>query len=152
MEKIKIYTDGSSRGNPGPGGWAAVIIEGSEEKIKEVGGREENTTNNKMEMTAAIESLKATEENSEIEIYTDSEYLMKGITLWIHNWQKNNWKTKDKKDVLNKDLWLLLLEETSKRKVEWKKVVGHSGDKWNERCDEIATSFADNKRVTLKMA
>lgn len=152
MDKIKIYTDGSSRGNPGPGGWAAVIIEGSEDKIKEVGGREENTTNNKMEMRAAIESLKETKENSEIEIYTDSEYLMKGITLWIHNWQKNNWKTKDKKDVLNKDLWLSLLAETSKRKVEWKKVAGHSGDKWNERCDEIATSFADNKRVTLKMA
>lgn len=152
MEKIKIYTDGSSRGNPGPGGWAAVIIEGSEDKIKEVGGREENTTNNKMEMMAAIEALKATPTHSEIEIYTDSEYLMKGITIWIKNWQKNNWKTKDKKDVLNKDLWLLLLEETSKRKVEWKKVTGHSGDKWNERCDEIATSFADSKRVTLKMA
>jgi ribonuclease HI len=160
MQKIKIYTDGSSRGNPGPGGWAAVIIfnddklqiPNTESQIKEIGGRDENTTNNKMEMMAAIEALKATRENSEIEIYTDSEYLMKGITLWIHNWQKNNWKTKDKKDVLNKDLWLLLLEETSKRKVEWKKVAGHSGDKWNERCDEIATSFADNKRVTLKTA
>ena len=153
MHKIKIYTDGSSRGNPGPGGWAAVIIfDDREEKIKEIGGREENTTNNKMEMTAAIESLGMTKENSEIEIYTDSEYLMKGITIWIHNWQKNNWKTKDKKDVLNKDLWLSLLEETSKRNVSWKKVAGHSGDKWNERCDEIATSFADGKRVTLKMA
>lgn len=169
MNKFIIYTDGSSRGNPGKGGWAAIIIKNNNDgkfqitpvqrsfsvvgndklQIKEIGGREEMTTNNRMEMTASIEGLKNTPENCEVEIYTDSEYLMKGITLWIHNWQKNNWRTKDKKDVLNKDLWLQLLDETQKRKVVWKKVLGHSGDKLNDRCDEIATSFADNKNVIL---
>jgi ribonuclease HI len=152
MPKFIIYTDGSSRGNPGRGGWGVIIEErdtSNELRIKELGGREEMTTNNRMEMTASIEGLRNTPENSDIEIYTDSEYLMKGITLWIHNWQKNNWRTKDKKDVLNKDLWLLLLEETQKRKVVWKKVRGHSGDKLNDRCDEIATGFADGKSVSL---
>lgn len=176
MNKYIIYTDGSSRGNPGKGGWAVIIIENNDDskfqitpvqrsfsvvgndtclparqelQIKELGGREEMTTNNRMEMTASIEGLKNTPENCEVEIYTDSEYLMKGITLWIHNWQKNNWRTKDKKDVLNKDLWLQLLDETQKRKVVWKKVLGHSGDKLNDRCDEIATIFADNKSIVL---
>ncbi len=155
MEKYQIYTDGSSRGNPGKGGWAAIIIEeklndkAQISNVKEIGGREDMTTNNRMEMSAAIEGLKNTPLNSKIEIYTDSEYLMKGATIWIHNWQKNNWKTKDRKDVLNKDLWLTLLEEMEKREVEWKKVLGHSGHKLNDRCDEIATSFADGKQVSL---
>ena len=153
-KKFIIYTDGSSRGNPGRGGWAAVIIENKsdtqKELVREIGGREDDTTNNRMEMLAAIEGLKNTSENSEVEIYSDSEYLIKGITIWIKNWEKNNWRTKDKKPVLNKDLWLKLIEEINKRSVIWKKVLGHSGDKYNERCDEIATSFADNKHVTLK--
>ena len=153
MEKYIIYTDGSSRGNPGPGGYGAIIIEerdtSGESRVKEIGGREEMTTNNKTEMRAAIEALKQLTENSEVEVHTDSEYLMKGITIWIKNWQKNNWRTKDRKDVLNKDLWLELLEETGKRKVEWKKVLGHSGHELNERCDEIATGFADGKNVAL---
>lgn len=152
MNKFVIYTDGSSRGNPGPGGWGAIIEKrdtNNQIQIKELGGREEMTTNNRMEMRASIEGLKNTPENSDIEIYTDSEYLMKGITLWIHNWQKNNWRTKDRKEVLNKDLWLSLLEETQKRNVVWKKVGGHSGDKLNDRCDEIATSFADGKNPSL---
>jgi len=149
INKYIIYTDGSSKGNPGPGGWGAVIINGGH--IKELGGREEKTTNNRMEMTAAIKALQIIPEkplliNSDemkIEMYTDSEYLMKGITIWIKSWQKNDWRTKDKKDVLNKDLWEELWTETSKRKIEWKKVLGHSGEEWNERCDEIATNFAD---------
>src|SRR3989344_1382886 len=122
---ITIYTDGSSKGNPGPGGWAAVVIEnnygGQGELVREFGGREEHTTNNRMEMMAAIEALKNTLENSEIEIHTDSAYLIGGIMIWIKNWQKNNWWTKDKREVLNKDLWEKILVETEKRKVEWKK-------------------------------
>lgn len=114
-----------------------------------MGGREEHTTNNRMEMKAAIEALKIFPEGTEIEMHTDSEYLMKGITLWIKNWQKNNWRTKDKKEVLNQDLWQELLRESEKRKVQWQKVLGHSNHALNDRCDEIATGFADNKNVAL---
>lgn len=161
MDKIVIYTDGSSKGNPGPGGWGAIIIGNkpirlvalargnNEEFVVEIGGREEKTTNNRMEMMAAIEALKKVSPNSEIEIYSDSTYLINGITDWIKKWQKNNWRTKDKREVLNKDLWEKLLEEVEKRNVEWKKVLGHSGHEFNERCDEIATSFADGKNVKL---
>jgi ribonuclease HI len=145
---ITIYTDGSSRGNPGPGGWGAIIIDG--EKIKEIGGREEKTTNNRMEMMAAIMALQNIPQNSEIEIFADSEYLIKGITIWIKNWQRNNWRTKDKREVLNKDLWQKLLEAAEAKNIEWKKVAGHSGHELNERCDEIATSFADGKNVELR--
>jgi len=149
MNEYIIYTDGSSKGNPGPGGWGAIIFNVGH--IKELGGREERTTNNRMEMVAAIETLRnipekpTTIENSEIkiEMHTDSEYLINGITKWILGWQKNNWRTKDKREVLNKDLWEKLLAETEKRKIEWKKVLGHSGHEWNDRCDEIATNFAD---------
>ena len=151
---ITIYTDGSSRGNPGPGGYGAIIIGAlrqaqgnNEEFVVEIGGRKNLTTNNRMEMMAAIEGLKNTPENSEVEIYSDSTYLIGGITLWIKNWQKNNWRTKDKREVLNKDLWQVLLIETEKRKVEWQKVAGHSGHELNDRCDEIATSFADGLGV-----
>ncbi len=144
-----IYTDGSSRGNPGPGGWGAIVVDHENSLIKELGGREENTTNNRMEMTAVIEGLKGTIENSLVEIHADSEYVIKGATEWIHNWQKNNWRTKAKKDVLNKDLWLALLKEMGVRKVSWNKVLGHSGHRENERCDQIATSFADNASINL---
>lgn len=166
MGKIIIYTDGSSKGNPGPGGWAAIIIEdynrgimNYESRIKEIGGRENQTTNNRMEMKAAIEALKNTPSIEEtrlrkapawqVEIHTDSEYLMKGATLWIKNWQKNNWRTKDKREVLNRDLWEELLFELEKRNVEWKKVLGHSGHALNERCDEIAQGLADGENVEL---
>lgn len=151
--KIRIYTDGSSKGNPGPGGWAAVVIRdnygGQGPHVTELGGREEKTTNNRMEMRAAIESLKSLEQGVQVEIYSDSEYLIKGITLWVHSWQKNDWRTKSKDPVLNQDLWELLLEETEKRNVEWKKVAGHSGHELNERCDEIATTLADGERIDL---
>ncbi len=153
MNKIIIYTDGSSKGNPGPGGWAAVVIEnnygGPGQLVREIGGREEMTTNNRMEMVAAIEGLKKTPLNSEVEIHTDSEYLMKGATIWIKNWQQNNWRTKNKKEVLNKELWLALLEELKKRKVTWQKVLGHSGHIFNERCDLIAQTLAEGKEVNL---
>ena len=151
MNKIIIYTDGSSKGNPGSGGFGAIIVDG--ENVREIGGREEKTTNNRMEMMAAIEAFKYVSKNfadtESIKVHTDSEYLMKGITIWIKNWQKNNWRTKNKKEVLNKDLWQELLMEVENRKVEWKKVLGHSGHESNERCDEIATSFADGIKVNL---
>ncbi len=147
MEKFIVYTDGSSRGNPGRGGFGAIVL--SDDTVLEIGGREDLTTNNRMEMRASIEALKNIKDGSEVSIFTDSEYLLKGITLWIYNWQKNNWKTKDKKDVLNKDLWIILLEEVSRKKVLWNRVAGHSGDKWNDRCDEIATNFADKVEVSL---
>jgi len=165
MDKIIIYTDGSSKGNPGPGGWGAIIFASTQkvggptesvghgEKVKEIGGREEMTTNNKMEMMAAIEALKYVSRNfvdtEGIEVHSDSTYLINGITIWIKNWQKNNWRTKDKREVLNKDLWEELLVETEKRKVEWKKVLGHSGHEFNERCDEIAQGFADGENIKL---
>lgn len=151
MNKIVIYTDGSSRGNPGPGGYGAIVFNG--ENVKEIGGREEKTTNNRMEIMAAIKALKNVPvdiaDTEKIEVHTDSEYLMKGITTWIKNWQKNNWRTKNKKPVLNRDLWGELLTETEKRKIEWKKVSGHSGHEFNDRCDDIATGFADGKYVDL---
>ena len=153
MNKIIIYTDGSSRGNPGPGGWGEIIISNKNLEsriwVKEMGGREEGTTNNRMEMMAAIVALQNIPERNGVEIYSDSEYLINGITVWIKNWQKNNWRTKDKREVLNKDLWQKLLVETEKRSVEWKKVLGHSGHEFNDRCDEIATSFADRENIKL---
>ena len=166
---ITIYTDGASRGNPGPGGWGAVIVfddnsqfsisnfQKNKEWVTEIGGREDHTTNNKMELTACIRSLEFTIFNSQfskkpIQIYTDSEYVMKGITEWIHRWQKKGWRTAKRKPVLNQDLWQELLQvknEVEKylpagRQVEWKYVAGHAGIPLNERADEIATTLADN--------
>lgn len=162
MQKFIVYTDGSSKGNPGPGGWAAILIGAlrqaqgnNEEFVVEIGGREEKTTNNRMEMKAAIGALKYVEEacpNNEIgrvEIHADSEYLINGITKWIYGWQANGWRTKDKKQVLNQDLWEELAREASKREVNWQKVAGHSGHALNDRCDEIATGFADGKKMDL---
>ena len=165
MEKIDIYTDGSSKGNPGPGGFGAIIIKNNnqsqsasrETQVREIGGREEQTTNNRMEMQAAIESLKYLNNNlsvgSQVKLHTDSEYLLKGATIWIQGWVKNGWRTKNKKEVLNQDLWQLLLYEIEKVKekgnLTWEKVLGHSGHKFNERCDRIATSFAEGEAVKL---
>jgi ribonuclease HI len=147
MEKIEIYTDGSSRGNPGPGGFGAVIFDN--DKVIEIGGREERTTNNRMEIKAAVEALRKIAADSEVEIHTDSAYVLNGATKWVAGWQRNGWKTKEKEDVLNRDLWEELVQEISKRKVVWQKVAGHSGHGLNERCDEIATGFADGKKVEL---
>mgnify|MGYP001603292114 CR=1 FL=1 len=148
---ITIYTDGSARGNPGPGGWAGIVA--NEERVVELGGEEAHTTNNRMELTAAIKSIEFAAENfppdSPIEIFTDSEYVMKGITTWVVAWQKNNWRTAAKKAVLNKDLWQELLLVTEDGNITWKYVPGHAGHSANERCDEIATAFADGLEVTL---
>ena len=153
MNKIIIHTDGSSKGNPGNGGWSAIIVYSQQiidnSEVKEIGGSEKDTTNNRMEMRAAIEALKKTEAGELVEINSDSEYLINGITLWVKNWQKNNWRTKDKREVLNRDLWEALVEETEKRNVTWKKVLGHSGHSFNDRCDEIAQTLAEGKKVLL---
>ena len=145
---VTIFTDGSSRGNPGPGGFGAVVI--TDGKVTELGGRETYTTNNRMELQAAISALSIIH-NSElvIRMYTDSNYLINGITKWIYGWQKNGWKTGAKKDVENRDLWEQLLNSTIYRTIEWKYIGGHVGIAGKERCDEIATDFADNKEIKL---
>ncbi len=141
MLMITIYTDGSSRGNPGPGGYAGIIL--SDDHVTELGGREEHTTNNRMELMGAIKALESVSENNNVTLYTDSEYVMKGITLWIQGWQAKGWKTAAKKPVLNQDLWQELLRVSEAKDIKWKYVAGHAGHALNERCDEIATSFAD---------
>ena len=138
---ITIYTDGASRGNPGPGGWGAIIIR--DDEVVELGDAETHTTNNKMELTATIKALESIPER-EVTIYTDSEYVMKGMTNWIKKWQEKGWKTANKKPVLNQDLWQKLLDVSKGRNIEWKYVAGHSGVPLNERADEIATTFADD--------
>ncbi|MFH1608754.1 MAG: ribonuclease HI [Patescibacteria group bacterium] len=154
-DEIIIYTDGSSLGNPGPGGWGGVISCG--EKIIEIGGKEKSSTNNRMEMTAAIQALRLIQDRKlkgkVINIHTDSSYLLNGITIWIYSWMKKNWRNASKDPVLNKDLWeeLFKLEFDLKHKyeVKWTKVEGHSGVKLNERCDLLATGFAAGESILL---
>ena len=142
-DKIVIYTDGACKGNPGPGGWGAYIIHGSDE-IELFDGNP-NTTNNQMEMQAAIEALKyLKEENQPIDLYTDSNYLRQGITEWIFNWKKNNWRTASKKPVANKDLWIEISDLSSVMAVNWHWVKGHDGDPGNERADYLANRGVDN--------
>lgn len=145
--RTTIFTDGSSRGNPGPGGWAAVVI--SDDTIQELGGAEANTTNNRMEIAAAVHGLEKTHEGDEVIIYTDSSYLINGITKWIKGWKRNGWQTKTKDEVLNRDLWEELHELTETRTIKWEYVGGHVGILGNERCDHIATAFADGRDINL---
>ena len=146
--KVTIYTDGSSRGNPGPGGWAAVIM--TEEEVIELGGREDVTTNNRMELSGALFGLKEIDQSGgEVEVCTDSQYVKKGMTEWIDGWIKKNWIGSTKKPVLNKDLWVGLKAEEDRLKnagvkVVWKYVPAHVGVVMNERADMIATMCADN--------
>ena len=135
---IKIYTDGACSGNPGPGGWG-VFIENSG-SVTELSGRDENTTNNRMELKAVIEALKFFTINSKLTIHTDSKYVMDGASRWIINWKKNNWKTAQKKDVKNKDLWIELDNLLNYHDVSWGWVKGHDGIYGNERADYLATS------------
>ncbi len=163
---ITIFTDGSSRGNPGPGGWGALVITNYERqitnedtrttKVIELGGRDDHTTNNRMELTAAIESLRMVHSRKllgDIELHTDSAYVLNGITKWVYGWEKNNWLTKEGEPVLNQDLWSALIEIARQLKLTqdiiWRKVEGHAGIRGNERVDEIATEFADKKLVLL---
>lgn len=138
---IIIFTDGSSKGNPGPGGYGAIIA--YDNIVKEIGGGEAHTTNNKMELTACIKALETVSAGTEVTLYSDATYVVKGITEWIHGWHRNNWKTAGKKPVENKDLWMQLYAVSQGKDIQWKLVAGHAGVPANERCDEIATSFAD---------
>ena len=136
--KYKIYTDGACSGNPGPGGWGAVIFD-QDNKQKNISGSEKNTTNNRMELLAAIMSLKKIKTNSEVVIFTDSIYVKNGITEWMKNWKKNGWKNSIKKPVKNKDLWVKLDKLCEANSVSWKWVKGHSTNEFNNLADELAT-------------
>ena len=140
MTKVEIATDGACKGNPGPGGWG-VLIRGSGAE-KELSGHERNTTNNRMELTAAIEGLKALKRPCAVRLSTDSRYVMDGLTKWIHGWQKNGWRTADKKPVKNSDLWKALLEAARPHTIDWRWVKGHAGDADNERVDQLASEAA----------
>jgi len=141
--KFKIYTDGACSGNPGPGGWGAVIFDNDNNQTN-ISGKEKNTTNNRMEILAAIMALKKIKSNSQITIYTDSTYVKNGITEWMFNWKKNDWKTASKKPVKNKDLWIKLDKLCEKNKVSWKWVKGHAANKYNNLADQLATSALKN--------
>jgi len=149
MKNLVIFTDGASRGNPGPGGWGSVIVDETHGTVRELGGAEKYTTNNKMELAAAVGGLSHSPLQSSVTLYTDSSYVINGITKWIQGWKRNGWKTKTKEDVSNKDLWIALDAAASGKQVIWKYVGGHVGIVGNERCDEIATAMADGETVEL---
>ena len=141
--KYIIYTDGACSGNPGPGGWGAVIL--SEEKNEiNIFGKEKSTTNNRMELMAPIMALEKIKKASKITIYTDSTYLKNGITIWIKNWEKNGWMSANKKPVKNKDLWVTLNKLTKEQVINWKWVKAHAGNKYNEIADKLATEAIRN--------
>ena len=140
MTAVEIFTDGACKGNPGPGGWGAILRMGHHEK--ELSGGDPATTNNRMEMSAVIEALKALKEPCEVRLHTDSRYVIDGITKWIFGWQKNGWKNSQKKPVLNADLWLELLESRSRHRIDWIWVKGHDGHPENERADRLASDAA----------
>ena len=139
MKKVIIYTDGACSGNPGPGGWGAILM--YKETAKEISGANKDTTNNIMEITAVLEALKLLKEECEVKIYSDSAYVVNAFNQgWIYNWKKNNWKTASKEPVKNQELWEELYSLVQKHKVEFIKVKGHSDNEYNNRCDFLATS------------
>ena len=141
MKKIIMFSDGACRGNPGPGGWGAVLRFGKHEKRLHGGERE--TTNNRMELTAAIEGLNALSEACDVQLYTDSQYVRKGVLEWLEGWKKRGWKTASKQPVKNKDLWQQLDEAIQRHQIEWHWVKGHSGNEGNELADELANLGTD---------
>lgn len=146
MNNLVIYTDGGCSGNPGPGGWGTVIIDGT--NITKLSGGEKQTTNNRMELSAAINALDAVVKNTgwrnrHVEVYSDSQYVKNGITSWIKNWKKNGWKTAAKKSVLNQDLWIALDNLYNQLDIEWKWVKGHAGVEYNEICDQLCKMEMD---------
>ena len=143
MNQIEIFTDGACRGNPGPGGWGALLRAGKHQK--ELFGGEDATTNNRMELMAAIKGLEAVKRSSEITLTTDSQYVRKGITEWLENWKKKGWKNSQRKPVKNSDLWKLLDEQNQRHKVSWKWVKGHSGHPENEIADLLANRGIDER-------
>ncbi|MFT4172102.1 MAG: ribonuclease HI [Rhodocyclaceae bacterium] len=144
MDQIEIFTDGACSGNPGPGGWGAILRAGTAEK--ELWGGEPQTTNNRMEMMAVIRALSALKRPVSVRLYTDSQYVQKGISEWIHGWKARGWKTADKKPVKNEDLWRALDAATALHRIEWLWVRGHAGHPENERADELARRGADAAR------
>jgi len=142
--RVEIFTDGACSGNPGPGGWGAVLIAGRHEK--EISGGEPATTNNRMELTAAIRALEALKQPSSVTLHTDSRYVMDGITRWMTRWKANGWRTSDKKPVKNEDLWRALDAAAARHDVTWKWVEGHSGHAQNERADALARAAIPNPR------
>lgn len=141
MKHVIIYTDGACRGNPGPGGWGVVLRYGSHEKL--LSGAEDHTTNNRMELMAAIQGLNLLREPCQIDLYTDSKYVQKGISEWIIGWKKNNWKKSDKTAVKNAELWQALDEAQARHTIEWRWVKGHNGDPDNELADRLANEAID---------
>ena len=136
IEKVVVFTDGACSGNPGPGGWGAILtFKGAEKELK---GGETLTTNNRMELMAAISALEAMKRPCRVELHTDSQYVKNGITSWIHNWKRNGWRTADKKPVKNEDLWKRLDEALAIHTVDWRWVKGHAGHEMNERADALA--------------
>jgi len=144
LPAVEIFTDGACRGNPGPGGWAALLRTGDKER--EIGGGEILTTNNRMELRAAIEALNALKRPCRVELHSDSQYVRDGITKWIHGWQRNGWRTADKKPVKNADLWQELLDAEARHEVKWHWVKGHSGHPENDRVDALACAEADKQK------
>ena len=143
MDNVTIYTDGACSGNPGKGGWGAVLIYGDIEK--QISGAKENTTNNQMELTAPIEALKLLKKPCNVRLYSDSAYLVNAFTQgWIYNWQKNGWKTADKKEVKNIELWKEIYKFTQIHNIEWLKVKGHADNKYNNICDKLAVEAYKN--------
>ena len=143
MKKVQLITDGACIGNPGPGGWACILRYGDHKK--EMYGSEPKTTNNRMELTAAVKGLSALREGCEVEIVTDSQYMKNGIQKWIANWKRNGWRTAEKKPVLNQDLWEELDRQNARHKTEWSWTKGHASHADNNRCDELATAAARNQ-------
>jgi ribonuclease HI len=140
LKRVKIATDGACKGNPGPGGWGALLRMGQHEK--ELSGGEADTTNNRMELLAAIRGLQALTRPCHVTLVTDSAYVKNGITQWIHGWKRNGWRTADKKPVKNADLWQELIEASARHRIEWTWVKGHAGDPDNERADQLASNAA----------
>ena len=148
LKKVQLITDGACKGNPGRGGWACILRYG--ELKKELYGSEPHTTNNRMEIMAAVQGLRALKEPCDVLIVTDSNYLKNGITEWIHRWKRNGWRTQDKKPVTNQDLWQQLDAEVQKHKTEWSWTKGHASHADNNRCDELATMAAMTQTTNVK--
>jgi ribonuclease HI len=146
LKKVDLFTDGACKGNPGPGGWGAILRLGRHEK--ELSGSDPSTTNNRMEMTAAIRALNALTEACEVTLYTDSRYVIDGITRWVHGWKRNGWINSSKKPVRNADLWHELIEAAQRHEVSWEWVRGHNGHAENERVDRLASDAAEAARLS----
>ena len=144
LPEVEIFTDGACKGNPGPGGWGAILRAGGKER--EISGGEAPTTNNRMELMAAIEALNALKKPCHVQLWTDSNYVRDGITKWIHGWRRNGWKTSDRKPVKNAELWQALTEAAAPHRIDWHWVKGHAGHPENERADQLACAEAEARR------